>query len=252
KLVRADLPSPGRIADVLAPVVADKRIMFHSFTDAENDLFARVGADGRFPVPSGGDLVSVRSQNGGNNKADLFLQRKIVYRPTFDPATGATEAKMTVTLTNEAPSSGLPEAFLGSNDRGLPPGTNRMYFSVYSPLGLRKASIDGQEHGFEFQKELGWSVYSQFLTIPPGGTVTVELDLFGTLSPTTYRLQVEAQPMVNPDQLLVELEPTSGWAVASATASPKGGFAPESGGSRAVLAAPLTGDVDLRATFRER
>jgi hypothetical protein len=251
KLVDADLPAPGRLADLLAPVVADKHIMFHSFTGSENDLMRRVGADGAFPQPDGGDLLSVRSQNAGNNKADIFLQRKVEYRPRFDPATGATEATLKVTLTNESPSTGLPEAFLGSNDRGLPPGTNQLYFSVYSPLGLRQAKIDGAESGFEFQEELGSSVYSRFLTIPPGGTVTVEMDLFGALDPGRYRLALEAQPMVNPDQVLVELEPTEGWGVRSASAGNRGGFAPE-GSSRAVLAAPLTGDYELEARFRER
>lgn len=251
KLVSGSLPAPGKVADTLGPAVTDKHIMFRTFADSENDLFRRVGADGAFPRPDGQDLLAIRTQNKGNNKADIFLKRKIEYRPVYDPATGALEAKVRVTLTNESPTSGLPEAFLGSNDQGLPPGTNQMFFSIYSPLGLRKGSIDGQEQGFELQKELGWSVYSRYLTIPPGGSTEVVLDLFGSVDAVTYRLDMSAQPMANPDQVLVELTPSPGWAVTTATATERGGFAAESGGERAVLAGTLTTDYRLTARFRE-
>jgi len=252
RLVSGDLPSPVRVADALGGAVADKHIMFTSFAGSDDELLRRIGVDGAFPRPAGGDLVSIRTQNKGNNKADIFLKRRIEYRPVVNPGTGAVEAKLTVVLTNESPDSGLPEAFLGSNDQGLPPGTNQMFFSVYSPLGLRKGSIDGKEQGFELQKELGWSVYSHYLTIPPGGTVTIDLDLFGTVNAGDYRLQLVAQPMVNADQVLVQLEPTPDWRITSAEAVGKGGFATEAGGARAVLAGTLSSDYDLRATFRER
>ena len=80
----------------------------------------------------------------------------------------------------------------------------------------------------------------------------VELELFGTVDPGTYRLELDAQPMVNADQVLVDLTPAEGWTIVAASAGDRGGFAAEGGGERAVLAGTLSSDFDLRARFREQ
>jgi hypothetical protein len=73
--------------------------------------------------------------------------------------------------------------------------------SVYSPLLLDASSIDGVAQPIEVQQELGRFVYSAFLDIPPGASVTVHLDLSGQIiGAPDYRLDVAAEPMVNADQ----------------------------------------------------
>jgi hypothetical protein len=214
-LVSGDVPAPRELGDILAPAVAGRHLMVYLFDESEEALVRRVGADGAVaPVP-GGDGFLLSTQNKGNNKIDVYLQRQVGYRGSYDPTSGELTATATVTLTNTAPAEGLPDAVIGSNDQGLPPGTNAMFFSFYTPHRLAGARIDGQQAGMEFQRELGWAVYSRFLEIPAGGTVTVELDLTGTLSSgAEYPLAIGYQPLVNPDQVSVEMAFVPPWLVA--------------------------------------
>ena len=200
---------------------------------------------GAFPRPDGGDLVQVVTSNKGNNKIDSFLHRSLDYDLTYDPSTGATEGTLRVTLRNDAPSSGLPPAVIGSNDQGLAPGTNLSFVSLYTPLGLRTARLDDQEAGLEFQHELGWSVYSTYVTIPPGASRTIELRLFGTLEPReTYRLLVRAQPVVNPDEVHVRVHATGGWELARAR-----GLTVDPGRDGAGTQTSEGGDLPVEVTF---
>lgn len=217
KLVAGSLPSPLRLGEAIGPAVSGRHIMFQSFHGTEQDLFRALGSGGEIERASGSDYLGLVTQNKGNNKIDVFMYRAIDYRVTFDPATGMTTSKATITLRNDAPSSGLPEAVIGSNDQGLPPGTNSMYLSLYTPLRLGVATVDGEEVEFEFQHEFGYAVYSRFVEIPPGGTTTVVLDLTGKRDPgPTYDLTVASQPVPNPDLLTVSVQPTAGASVVGA------------------------------------
>jgi hypothetical protein len=211
-LVGADLPGARRLGDVLGPVVADGRLSFTPLIPGADELVALLGAGRPFPRPDGGDLAGLVTQNGGNNKADAFLRRALAYDVSFDPASGHVEARATVVLHNDAPATGLPEAFLGSNDRGLPPGTNRTWVSWYSPLEVREGRVDGQVVALERNRELGWSVVSTYVEIPPGGSTRVELVLSGAVDPgAPYRLVVPHQPLVADDEVVVTVRPVSGW-----------------------------------------
>ena len=68
------------------------------------------------------------------------------------------------------------------NRIGAPAGTNRLYVSFYSPLALTGVTLDGEATGLAVGREEGWNVYSRLVDIPPGGTVTFELQLAGTVS----------------------------------------------------------------------
>ena len=121
---------------MLGPVVDQGRLIVYSVHDDEQALMERTGLDGALP-PVEGDFVSLTTQNTGNNKIDMFLERTLDYRATWDPATGRVEATATVELYNGAPASGLPDIVIGSSDaRNLPLGTNLLYVSLYSALPL--------------------------------------------------------------------------------------------------------------------
>jgi len=239
RLVHGSLPSPKKVAEVLGPVVEQGRLAFTPFDDGARALLARVGADGSFHAPDGGDFFEVVTQNNANNKIDMFLHRTVDYDATYDPSTGNVEATMTVNLRNDAPSTGLPPSVIGSNDQGLPPGTNRAFVSIYTPLGLRGAKVGDEETPLEFQRELGYAVYSTYVEIHSGETITLELKLFGHVeSGSAYRLRVDRQPLVNPDQLTVRLRAGSDWEMLRAD-----GFVIDPGGASASLEAQPQGDV---------
>ncbi len=219
KLTTGDIPGPERIGAVLGPAVLDKHLMFAATRPDEQAFLREVGTAGEFPqAQPGRDFFAVTSQNSANNKIDVFLHRSVTYDSTYDPGSGRVTSKATVTLRNDAPSSGLPDSVIGSNDRGLPPGTNRLLLSFYSPLDLVDSSVDGVHQGFAAQRELGYRVYRRYIGIPPGGTVTVQLDLAGTIEAgPDYQLAVGVQPMVNPDKIEAIVVPTEGWLAEDST-----------------------------------
>jgi len=217
KLVHGSLPSPKKLADVLGPLVEQRRLMFTSLDKGEDELFQQLKANGAFPKPDGGDFFELVTQNKANNKADLYLHREVDYDSRFDPSSGAVDSTMTITLRNDAPSSGLPQAVIGNNDQGLPMGTNVVYLSVYTPLGLRSAKDATQPVALEYQQELGYSVYSEYIDIPSGGTATLQLSLFGQVDAgSAYRLRVGNQPTVNRDKVTLHVRSTSDWEIGRA------------------------------------
>lgn len=248
KLVSGSIPGPARIGEVLGPLVQARRLGFVAFDPGAQDLVGRLGAIDAFPTRGTTDFFSVVTQNSANNKIDVFLHRSVEYRADFDPATGLVNARARVTLRNDAPASGLPESIIGSNGRGLPPGTNRVFFSAYSPLGLQATRIDGVATPFQTQQEFGFGVVSSFVDVPAGATVVVDIDLQGTIATgDVYRLGWVAQPLVNPDDVTVTLTPAAGWRVTRT-----GGVAVDLGGTTATVRVDQPGVSEVEVPLAPR
>src|SRR5581483_4226376 len=184
----------------------------------EQSALVELGAAGKMPAVNG-DFLGVVTQNAGGNKIDWFLRRATSARVRIDPATGRVDSTVQVRLTNQAPATGLPPYIIGSVvTPPLPNGTNKLYLSVYSPWLLAGASIDGQPALLESELELGRHVYSTFVSIPPGGTVTVELRLTGRLDSgaRSYGLTVFRPAAVEPDGMQVAVETPERWEVCAA------------------------------------
>jgi hypothetical protein len=239
-LTSRDLPGPRALGDALGPVMRQGRLLFTTFDPEENAFLDRLGTRGAFAPTPGADYLSVRTADALSNKIDTFLDRAIEHQVAVDPATGRVQATTTVRLTNRAPGGGLPRYVIG-NDDGLPPGTTRLYLSLYTPLDLLDASLDGAPMGVEPQREFGGNVFSQLVTIPPGGTVELRFRLEGLREPGPgYRLDLLAQPLANPDQITV----------AVASSNPQWGLEGRDG--PLTQAGPFTEDQQVSATFAPR
>lgn len=219
RLTTGNLPAPKTLADTLSAPVHQGRIGFYSFHPDEERFIERIHLDRTFPRPDGGDLLAVTTQNVANSKIDVYLHRSIDDRVQVDPGTGQVHSTATVTLHNAAPATGLPPEVSGTAaDPSLPPGTNRTFVSVYSPLQLQTFAVDGTAAPVNAQNELGWQVYATTVSIPPGGTVTLTLDLAGQLSVgARYHLTLPVQPQVNPDRVTVQVVPAGGWTMPAGT-----------------------------------
>ena len=204
-LTSRDLPGPRTIGDALGPALGDGHLQFTVFNDAENALLQRLGAIRRFDPAAGHDYVSLRTANANPNKIDPYLRRRLDYDVTYAPTSGQVSAVATVTLTNTAPTAGLPPYVLG-NARQEPDASNTMYLSLYSPLELHEATENRAPFAVEPQKEFGGQVYSALVTVPAGETRTIRFDLRGTL-PTAadYLLDLFSQPMINGDGVRVQV-----------------------------------------------
>jgi hypothetical protein len=214
RLTRGELPAPDAVADVLGPAVRGGHLQLYSSHPEQERLFTAIGADGALPAVDG-DFLAVVNSNATGNKIDRFLSRDVDYRATWDPASGEVDATLSVTLVNDAPSVGLPRYIIGNalGEEGwdLPPGTNRTHLSLYSPLALEGADLDGEPLELSAEVERDRYAYSLFLDIPPeGGTRVVTLRLRGSIpvDGDGYRLDVAGQPLVVPDDLHVTVEST--------------------------------------------
>jgi hypothetical protein len=211
ELTTGNLPNPRQVAQHLSPMADQGRLGFVSFHEDEQALFHRLEIDAAMAPPGPVDSLSVITANDAHNKIDVYLHRTIDYEVRVDPSTGLLEATARIELENDLPGLDLPEAVIGSNDQGLPPGTNQALVSIYTPHQLVGGTLDGEAVGFRSHRELGYSVYGTLVSIPPGGTAVIELDLIGAVVPfTTYELAYRSQPLVNADDLTVDLEYTNG------------------------------------------
>ena len=190
-LVDGALPDPITLSRDLGPLTRERRLLVWSADPEQQALLERVHVAGAIPDVEGSDGWAVTVSNGGGSKIDHFLQRRAGYQSSTD-SDGQTTASLRLELTNNAPPEGYPRYVIG-NLVGLPEGTSRLYVSFYSPLGLIGATLDGQPTELSAGEEEGWNVYAQFVDIPPGESVTFDVQLAGTLA--------------DPDELVTWVQP---------------------------------------------
>lgn len=204
------LPPLRDVMSVLGPVVTSGHLKFVSFEPAAEALFERTGLADAWVVTPGADWLSLRSANLLPNKIDWFLRRDMTVDTVVDPATGAVESTVTVTLTNLAPPDGLPPYLIG-NVAGLPSGTNDDALSLYTPHALDSITVDGQAVGVESAPGFGGNVYTVAVTIPPQGSATVVYHLRGTVpAGPAYRLDLLHQALAHDDEVTVTLRASDG------------------------------------------
>lgn len=222
RLTAARLPSPAALAAKLAPVVRGRHIQLHSRRSGEQATLRRLGADGTLPR-GGGHHLAVVTNNASESKADWFLRRAVDYRVGHDPATGVAEATVRVTLTNQAPSSGLPDYVLGG--RLLPSGDNRQIVQIYTPFDLVSATVDGRPPPVAL-RSLGatgnWA-HELDIVIPARSAVVIELELAGRLTTGAGQVAFELgrQPSVAPDEVSATFQLPERWRFTAA----RGGLA---------------------------
>jgi hypothetical protein len=210
ELTTGDLPPPRELTDALGPVVAQRRLLAHSFEEPEQRLFERLRLDGAMP-PADGDLLSVRSINRGLNKIDAMAQRTMSYEVDVEPALDLVRARLTVTIRNDIDVDALPPKAV-DNRIGQPPGTSSTTIVVYSPLELIDVTRDGRPISRGASTDYGLNRHTALVDIAPQSEVTVVFELAGRLElDDGYRLDVVPQPLVNPDQVRVRVDGLPGW-----------------------------------------
>jgi hypothetical protein len=214
-LVSGSLPSPKALATALGPQVRQGRMLFWTSHAKDQAFLRQLGISGAFPTPGrSSDLIAVTDANATNSKIDAYLHQQVSDSVVYDPHTGNVKATLTIQLHNSAPDSGLPPYVIADNaGSGLPDGTNYTWLSLYTPLKVRSATLDGQPASLSAPlSELGEETYSVFVLTPSAGTSTLVVSLDGNVKPgPTYQMGVRLQPLANPQSLDVTVQPTSGW-----------------------------------------
>lgn len=215
RLSSTPVPSPHALVRALAPAVRAKHLLVHSARPGEQLALESAGLAGAI-APVRGDFLQVVTQNSGQNKIDWFQRRDVSYHAAYDPVTGMVRSRLQVRLTNAAPAEGLPGYIIGGPGFPVGAGQARSWVSVYSPLGLDGATLDGAAVAPKAEDELGRHVYSVFVTLGAGRSATLELSLSGVLRDRPeYHLDVGRQPTVTPDHLSVDIAVPPGWKVAA-------------------------------------
>ena len=223
--------------------------MFSAFRSTSRRCSGGSGATGAFPrAQPGRDFFAVTGQNSANNKTDIWMHRTISYDATYDPGTGRVDARWPRQAARTTPRPG-PARRGHRQQRPAPPARHQPTFlSFYSPLQLTGSTVDGHHEPFETGLGFGYHVYSQYLTVGPGQTMVVTLDLAGIVAGgTDYRLSIAVQPMVNPDQFDAQIVPQGGWEVGSAHQ-----FFAELDGSRAALVEQPGHQIDADAQLQRK
>jgi hypothetical protein len=243
-----DLPSPAALARALGPAVRGRHIQLHSRRPVEQAALERLGAAGAIRY-SGGDHLALVTDNASQSKIDWFLHRMVDYRVRYNPGSGASEATATVTLTNDAPASGLPAYVLGGPV--APPGFSRQIVQLYTPFDLASVTVDGRPPPAAAIRSLGrpgnWA-HEVDIAVPPKSAMKIEFRLAGRLTGPAdlWTFDLGHQPTVRADDVTVTLELAGGWRVDSAA----GGMKRE--GPKATARLQIERDAQLRAVLRRR
>ena len=144
-----DLPT---LITAMVKPVHDRRLLLWAADEDEQNQLARMRVSGSLPNESGPFAMAVIN-NGGGNKLDAYLKVHTDYQPGRCTA-GTRVGQIAVTLTNTAPSRGLPAYVnvrsdlvqLGLTGRQTRNGSNRILLDIYGPVGSNAAltSLDGQ------------------------------------------------------------------------------------------------------------
>jgi hypothetical protein len=203
---------PAHWMTTLGPLVEQRRLLATSAHEDERGTFRDLGLDGAFPAVDHGDFFALTTTNFGNNKIDTFLHRSVSYQADWDPGSGLIKAKATVTLRNDAPSSGLPAYMIRNRPSAAQPdGTNWLAMDFYSPHQLKSAAVTGaggqRPLPMAREREFHRNVYRGYVAIPSRESVTIEFELVGTLAPSLrYAIRWYQQPTVNPDVVTIRFD----------------------------------------------
>ena len=219
------LGEPATVARVLGQAAHEGHLVLSFTRPEEQQLAESVRAAGA--LTRGGDTLHVTDANFAGNKLDYYLERNLDYRLEVRPDAEGRGADATGTLSvqlaNTAPKTGLPRIVAGPYE-GSPPGRfqegeNVTYVSVYTPLDLQGASLDGNDVPMSVGEELGVQVYSTVVRLLAGQDRALHLDLGGRLRMGRdgwYVLELGAQPMVNAGRARVSISVPEGYRITDA------------------------------------
>jgi hypothetical protein len=184
QLLDGALPTPTVLVETLGPKVNEGRLTAWSRNADEQALFDRLKMTHRLiPAerdPNGSvlvDSVAVSFTNSSASKIELFLDAELDYALEV-AQTGGGRGTLQVTLTNNAPVANWPEVVIG-NQIDLPVGTNRLLVSMYASNEWGRATLDGQPIELEFGDEAGMQLARAFVTLAPGETRRLAVELSG-------------------------------------------------------------------------
>jgi len=189
---------PTAMVRAVGKATAERRLLVWSTDPAVQADLARTSVAGIIPTTTA-PYVGLSIVNGGGNKLDYYLDRSLTWQRTGCGPTRQTT--VTITLTNNAPASGLSTYVTGRNDKHSYPiktGDSRLLVSYFATQGtlLKDVTVAGRPGKGRIGVENGHPVYIIDVELPRGKSRTIVLHLnepAGKGKPIVLR-----QPLVRP------------------------------------------------------
>lgn len=164
---------------------------------------------------NGGDLAAVIVNAGAGGKIDFFSTRTIRHDVTLIPG-GSVIATTTVTIANDAPTTGQPRYVIGPHVGEA--GDNIPLVALFCGGGCRliQAERSGQPVELGVGSELGLRFFRDYFTIPSHGERTLAVTTqvpdawHQEGSDGTYRLTFVGQTTIRPTQALLRVHVPAG------------------------------------------
>lgn len=200
----------------ISGAVADGHLRIYSTDPTIEGGLAALGANGALAQPVG-DIAGVTVVNGSGSKVDFYASRSVDYDIQLG-GTGEAIDTATVTIANDAPTSGQPRYVLGPYVDGAHAGDQIPLTSVWchAPCALASATRDGSPISVDTGSENGVSWLRDATTIPAHATGTLGVtwrssDVWtGNSSGGTYELTLLGQPTVGPTDVSVTITAPAG------------------------------------------
>jgi hypothetical protein len=206
--------------EALAEVVGDGHLLVHHTNPDVQESLSRLGVTGELLPAEPGNFAAI-AFNTSESHVDYFTHQELDLNLYLNPDGSAT-GTMSVTIVNDAPTSGVPSYFIGPNvdgDSRFRAGDAVSLISLYCGpcnfTGVR--SPDALELGRWYDNELGHRIANTVERAPAGDQVTVvhDFELFdlwdasgesGSVSPTLWY-----QPTINPTEYRMTIHAPLGW-----------------------------------------
>ena len=191
---------PVAVLDALSDAARDGHILLRSAEPSEQAAFVRAGLAGALEDPPG-DFLSVVGNSGSATKLDYYISRTIAYDVELHPD-GSAASTVGIDLHNAAPADGISHRVIGPNVADLAAGEQRLILSTYAQDGAQLGVVAGGDGEVDEDMELGHSVFTSLVQVPPGATRHVSLawERPATWTPTAqggrYRLTVARQTTI--------------------------------------------------------
>ncbi|CAN5591944.1 DUF4012 domain-containing protein [soil metagenome] len=186
----------------LARAGEENRLLLWSAHEGEQSVLEGTTLVGGLPVTdSAATTFGVFLNDGTGSKMDFYqsVDTTVAWQSCSVDARGMASgvADLTVTITNNAPTEGLPEYITGGGAYGVAPGSASTVAYLYVPEGFDLVSAelsngDGFGGGMHQQRQ----VLSFDVLLAPGESVTATVSAAST-SPTGAELVAQVTPTVN-------------------------------------------------------
>jgi hypothetical protein len=190
--------NPTALLQAAGKAAGERRLLVWSADPAVQADLALTSVAGIIPTTTA-PYVGLSIVNGGGNKLDYYLDRSLTWQRSGCGPTRRTA--VTITLTNNAPASGLaPDVTNRSDTHSYPvqPGDNRLVVSYFATQGalLNDITVAGRPGTGRMGSQLGHPVYTVAVELPSGTSRTIVIHLrepAGAGPPIVLR-----QPLVRP------------------------------------------------------